>query len=130
MGSLLKARVGGGEPLMVIFPILLVTCLRVGAAAGWLCLVGGLLGAWYAYLGQQFSFVINGQEARSLVTAAIVGALIIGVCVLRRSALRRHAQAEDALVLSEAQFRASFENAAVGKVHTEPVSGRIASAGS
>ncbi|WP_454718979.1 sensor histidine kinase [Caulobacter segnis] len=125
MGSLLKARVGGGEPLMAIFPILLVTCLRLGAAAGWLCLVGGLLGAWYAYLGQQFSFVIDGQEARSLVTAAIVGALIIGVCVLRRSALERHAQAEDALVLSEAQFRASFENAAVGKVHTDPVSGRI-----
>jgi PAS domain S-box-containing protein len=125
LGSLLQAHVGGGEPLMAIFPILLVTCLRLGAAAGWLCLVGGLLGAWYVYLGQQFSFVINAQEARALITAAIVGGLIIGVCVLRRSALEKHARVEDALVESEAQFRASFENAAVGKVQTEPVSGRI-----
>jgi len=125
LGALLQAHVGGGEPLMAVFPILLVTCLLLGPFAGWLCLVGGLLGAWYVYLGQQFSFAIDAQEARSLITAAIVGGLIIGVCVLRRSALRKHAQIEDALVLSEAQFRASFENAAVGKVQTEPVSGRI-----
>jgi len=125
LGALLQSHVGGGEPLMAIFPILLVTCLRLGPGAGWLCLGGGVLGAWYIYLGQQFSFVIDGREARALVTATIVGGLIIGVCVHRRSALERHARAEDALILSEAQFRASFENAAVGKVQTEPRSGRI-----
>ncbi|WP_233206742.1 sensor histidine kinase [Caulobacter sp. FWC2] len=125
LGALLRAHAGGGEPLMAVFPILLVTCLRLGPVAGWLCLVGGLLGAWYVYLGQPFSFVINGQETRALVTAAIVGGLIIGVCGLRRSALRKHEQVADALILNEAQFRASFENAAVGKVQTEPVSGRI-----
>jgi PAS domain S-box-containing protein len=160
LGSLLNAHAGGGEPLMAVFPILLVTCLRLGAVAGWVCLIGGLLGAWYVYLGQQLSFAVNAQEVRSLITAAIVGALIIGVCILRRSgsiriresdaasrklaqgleertvqlsdlnaslsqALEKHAQVEDALTLSEAQFRASFENAAVGKVQTEPVSGRI-----
>jgi PAS domain S-box-containing protein len=160
LGSLLKAHAGGGEPLMAVFPILLVTCLRLGAVAGWVCLVGGLLGAWYVYLGQQLSFAVDAEEVRSLITAAIVGGLIIGVCILRRSgnlkiqesdaasrklaqgleertvqlgdlnaslsqALERHAQVEDALILSEAQFRASFENAAVGKVQTEPVSGRI-----
>jgi PAS domain S-box-containing protein len=125
LGSILRTRVGGGEPLMAVFPILLITCLRLGAIAGWLCLIGGLLGTWYVYLGRQFSFVVNTQEVRSLIMTAVVGGLIIGVCVLRRSASAKHAQAEDALVLSEAQFRASFENAAVGKVQTEPASGRI-----
>ena len=160
LGSLLKARVGGGEPLMAVFPILLVTCLRLGAVAGWICLIGGLLGAWYVYLGEQFSFVVNAYEARSLITALVVGVLIIGVCLLLRSsnmrlrainaasrqlaesleqrtvqlgdlntslsrALDDRIHAEDALVLSEAQFRASFEGAAVGKVQTDPISGRI-----
>jgi len=125
LGALLKADIGGGEPLMAVFPILLITCLRLGGLAGWICLTGGLLGGWYVYLGHQFSFVIDAQEIRALVTAAIVGGLIIGVCVHRRSMLEKHARVEDALILSEAQFRASFENAAVGKVQTEPVSGRI-----
>ncbi len=160
LGSLLTARVGGAEPLMAVFPILLVTCLRLGATAGWICLLGGLAGAWYVYLGQQFSFVINAQEARALIVAFAVGLLMIGVCLLLRSsharaqasdaasrtladdlakrgeelvglnasltrALEERIQAEDALTLSEAQFRASFENAAVGKVQTEPRSGRI-----
>ena len=160
LGSLLKARVGGGEPLMAVFPILLVTCLRLGAVAGWICLTGGLLGAWYVYLGEQFSFVVNAYEARSLITALVVGVLIIGVCLLLRSSNRRlratnaasreltesleqrtvqlgdlnaslsraledRIDAEEALVLSEAQFRASFEGAAVGKVQTNPISGRI-----
>jgi PAS domain S-box-containing protein len=145
---------------MAVFPILLVTCLRLGVVAGWICLIGGLLGAWYVYLGERFSFVVNGQEARSLVTALIVGVLIIGVCLLLRSsnirlqatnaaslqlakdleartvelgdlnaalsrALGDHTSAEEALLLSEAQFRASFEEAAVGKVQSDAVSGRI-----
>lgn len=160
LGSLLKAHSGGGEPLIAIFPILLVTGLRLGAVAGWICLIGGLCGAWYVYLGDQFSFVVNAHEARALVTALIVGVLIIGVCFLLRSsnmrlraasaasqalaeglqertaqldelnaslsrALEDRANAEEALVLSEAQFRASFEEAAVGKLQTDPFSGKI-----
>jgi len=160
LGSLLTAQAGGAEPLMAVFPILLVTCLRLGATAGWVCLLGGLIGAWYVYLGRQFSFVINAQEARALIVAFAVGLLMMGVCFLLRSsqarvqasdaasrtlaedlakrgeeliglnasltmALEERIRIEDALTLSEAQFRASFENAAVGKVQTEPRSGRI-----
>ena len=40
-------------------------------------------------------------------------------------ALAERTRAEAALCASEAQFRASFEGAAVGKVQTDPVSGRI-----
>ena len=160
LGSLLTAHSGGGEPLMAVFPILMVTCLRLGAIAGCVCLAGGVVGAWYVYLGERFSFAITPEEARALVTALIVGILIIGVCILLRSsnqrllaadaASRRLAEgleertrqldalntslsrvleerilAEDAVVLSEAQFRASFENAAVGKAQSDPLSGRI-----
>ena len=40
-------------------------------------------------------------------------------------ALQDRAEAVEALALSEAQFRASFERAAVGKVHIEPATGKI-----
>jgi len=160
LGSLLKAHTGGGEPLMAVFPILMVVCLRWGVLAGWLTLIGGVTGAWYVYLGQQFSFAILPDEARALVTAFAVGSLIIGLCALLKvgaaklqavtaasqslaeglaeqtqalgdlntslsRALAERTQAQSALALSEEQFRASFENAAVGKAQSDPISGRI-----
>lgn len=160
LGLLLKAQAGGGEPLMAVFPILLVTCLGWGAIAGWINLIGGVAGAWYFYVGRQFSFDVGPQDVRALAMAFVVGVLIIGVCALLRScivslqgsnvaalllasglvdrgrdldrlngeltrALSDRTGALDALSLSEAQFRTSFEAAAVGKVQAEPVTGRI-----
>jgi PAS domain S-box-containing protein len=159
-GAFLKSQVGGGEPLMAVFPILMIVCLRWGALASWISLVGGMVGAWYVYLGQAFSFVVSPNEVRALITAMLIGALIIGVCVLLRAsvatlrlsnsetalladglakrteeldhlnanlrqALIEREQAQGAVALSEVQFRASFERAAVGKVQTDPATGRI-----
>ena len=160
LGSALYSHAGGGEPLMAVFPILLITCLRAGALAGGITLAGGLVGAWYIYLGEPFSFIVRSAEARAVVTALAVGLLIIMVCALLRASqaglrvanaaslslatglaertaqldemnatLTRSLQdrnaARDAVALSEAQFRASFEAAAVGKVHSDPANGRI-----
>ncbi|WP_293677643.1 histidine kinase dimerization/phosphoacceptor domain -containing protein [uncultured Phenylobacterium sp.] len=139
LGSLLKRQTGGGEPLMAVFPIVLITCLRWGNLAGWMALIGGAGGAWYVYLGEQFSFVVSAAEARSVVTALGVGILILAVCARLRAsharvqaanqslseALAEGERAHAALVLSEAQFRTSFERAAVGKVQFDPLTGLI-----
>ncbi|TAJ68574.1 MAG: PAS domain S-box protein [Phenylobacterium sp.] len=160
LGLLLKAQTGGGEPLMAVFPILLVVCLGWGAIAGWVSLIAGVVGAWYFYLGRQFSFVVGEEDVRALAVALVVGVLIIGVCLLLRScivslqasnaaslllatgladrgreldnlnaeltlALSDKSSAVEALSLTEAQFRTSFEAAAVGKVQAEPHTGRI-----
>lgn len=87
MGLLLKGETGGGEPLMAVFPLLLVTCLGWGATAGWTNLIGGLAGAWYFYVGRQFSFVVGPQDVWALAMAFVVGVLIIGVCLLLRASI-------------------------------------------
>ncbi len=160
LGSLLKAHSGGGEPLMAVFPLLMVVALRWGVLAGWVTLFGGVAGAWYVYLGQPFSFSVQPDEARSLVIALVVGALIIGVCSSLRAsnarsrlanaashtladglaerteqlgdlnislsqALEERTHALAARALSDEQFRASFEGAAIGKAQSDPISGRI-----
>lgn len=139
LGFLLKSHTGGGEPLMAVFPILLVSSLRWGDLAGAVTLIGGVVGAWYVYLGDQFSFVISPEEVRSLITAFSAGVLILAVCALLRSrsiqlvsanqslshAIAESARVQEALALSEAQFRTSFERAAVGKAQSDPLTGRI-----
>lgn len=132
LGIFLTDHTGGGEPLMAVFPILLVVCVRWGSVAGAVTLVLGVIGAWYVYLGQPYSLVITGNEARSLLIASVVGVLIIAVCSSLRAnniRLRQATTAQEAmaagLAQSEAQFRASFENAAVGKAQSDPITGRI-----
>lgn len=132
LGLFLTNHTGGGEPLMAVFPILLMVCVRWGGVAGAVTLGLGVAGAWYVYLGQPFSFVISGNDARSLVIAFIAGILIIAVCSSLRASnarLRQAIAAREAmatgLAQSAAQFRASFENAAVGKAQSDPITGRI-----
>lgn len=131
-GAVLRQPSGGAEPLMAVFPILLVTSLRWGTTAGVVVLIGGAVGLWYAYVGEPFSFAGSAKHAATLLTALVVGGLILGVTSLVRSGDRKlqatNAALNDAmaaLALSEAQFRTSFEKAAVGKAHSDPATGRI-----
>lgn len=111
----------------------------MGHLAGWITLIGGVAGAVYVYVGQRFSFAIPYEGVRSLVAAFVVGVLILGVCALLRArtaalqtanlslfgALKLQADAQAAQALTEEQFRASFENAAVGKAQSDPTTGLI-----
>ncbi len=152
-GGLLSDNVGGGEPLIALFPTLTVVSVRWGSRAGFVTLTLGVLGISYLYTGQPFFFGITFREGASLVTAAVGGGLILAICsrlhrVIKRLhatnealtvsaaeldlqsrrlrvALNEQAHARSALEMSDQQFRVSFENAAVGKVQAEPATGRI-----
>ena len=98
LGAWLRAHRGGGEPLMAVFLLVLLVCLRWGGLAGALNLLGGVIGAWYVHVGQQFSFNVNSGEAPSLLMAIVIGALVVAACMLLRSNI-------GALQTSDAQAR-------------------------
>ncbi len=153
VGAQLRDGVGGGEPLIALFPTLVVISVRWGSRSGFVTLTLGIIGIWYLHIGQPFSFGITFREGASLVTAAGSGCLILAICnrlhrVIKRLhavnealtisaaeldlqsrrlrvALNEQAHARRALEMNEQQFRVSFENAAVGKVQVEPATGRI-----
>ena len=149
----MRDDVGGSEPLIALFPTLMLISVRWGSRAGFVTLTLGIIGIWHLYIGQPFFIGITVHEAVLLVTAAGSGGLILAICsrlhsVIKRLhtvnealtvsaanldsqsrrlrlALNEHARARQALEISEQQFRVSFENAAVGKVQAEPVTGRM-----
>lgn len=116
-------------------------------------LVAGIVAGWYVYVGQPFSFMISGEQARALLIVGISGALILAVCrrlaqsikdleaangaatLLATKLSQRSAELEDtlqeqvrwqhAIEISDNLFRLSFEHAVVGKVQVEPYSGKI-----
>lgn len=152
-GRLLRDDAGGAEPLMAIFPVLTLVAVRWGARAGMVMLTLGVVGAWYVYVGRPLSFEVTSQQAGSLSIASVSGGLILLICnLLSRSiaglraadaastdlakklaertldleqALEDQAGAWREIEFSERQFRVSFEHAAVGKLQTEPESGKI-----
>jgi PAS domain S-box-containing protein len=153
VGGLLRDSAGGGEPLMAIFPILIVVAVRWGLFPGIVMLAFGMLGAWYVYIGQPFSFEVAPEQAGSLLIAAVSGGLILGICKLLdhnitnlrtahaaeatltaqlrtrsselEQALQEQERSRQAIEFSESQFRVSFEHAAVGKLQAEPHTGKI-----
>jgi ABC-type multidrug transport system fused ATPase/permease subunit len=79
-GSFLRDHAGGSEPLMAIFPILMLVSVRWGIVAGLITLAIGTVGAWYVYIGEPFSFEISSSQAASLAVAAVIGGLILTMC--------------------------------------------------
>ncbi|MGD0719467.1 MAG: PAS domain S-box protein [Roseiarcus sp.] len=137
---------GGTAPMIAVYPVVMSVTLLIGPLAGWIALIGGFAGDWYFFVGHQNTFVLLPHQAPSLIAiaVAVTFAQVLSV-VLRQSihalglvtdrlglanarmkdALTQRTEAQAALERSEAQYRASFEYASVGKAQSEPVTGRI-----
>jgi PAS domain S-box-containing protein len=145
-GYFLQVQPGGTAPVIAVFPIVMLTAVLGGPLAGWIGLIGGFVGDWYLYIGHPYTFALLPRQAPVLTAEVVVATFVLGLCVvLRRSiaalgattdqlvlsnrrmkdALTKSSEAQEALVRSEAQYRASFEYASVGKAQSEPITGRI-----
>jgi PAS domain S-box-containing protein len=146
VGYFLQVQPGGTAPVIGIFPIVMLTAVLAGPLAGWIGLIGSFAGDWYLYIGHPYTFVLLPRQAPVLTAEVVVATFVLGLClVLRRcvaavgattdqlilanaqinDALAERVEAQGALVRSEAQYRASFEYASVGKVQSEPFTGKI-----
>jgi PAS domain S-box-containing protein len=146
VGYFIQVQPGGTAPVIALFPILMLTAVLAGPLAGWIGLIGGFAGDWYLYIGHPYTFALLPRQAPILTAEVVVAAFVLALCVaLRRyiaalgsttdqlaranaqmkDTLAERVEAQGALARSEAQYRASFEYASVGKVHSEPFSGRI-----
>ena len=86
---------GVDEPLLPLFPLVVLSTLTGGAWAGAACLVVGVLGAWYLFLGPPLSFVLGPHEFGGLVGALFAGLIILLMCLaLVRLLARATAAAE------------------------------------
>jgi two-component sensor histidine kinase len=87
---------GVDEPFLPLFPLILLSTLAGGAWAGAACLVVGVLGAWYLFMGRPFSFVLAPHELGGLVGALLAGLIILLMCqalvrlLARATAAARH----------------------------------------
>jgi len=75
---------GDEEPLLPLFPLILISALAGGAWSGGACLIAGLIGAWYLFMGRPYSFELAPHEFAGLVGALIAGAVVIALCVALR----------------------------------------------
>jgi PAS domain S-box-containing protein len=145
-GYFLQVQPGGTAPVIVVFPIVMLTAVLAGPLAGWISLFGGVVADWYLYIGHPYTFVLLPHQAPILAAEIVVATIVLGLCVVLRrcvaalgattdqlvhshrqmnDALAERLEAQVALVRSEAQYRASFEYASVGKVQSEPFTGKI-----
>ena len=146
IGYFLKAEAGGTEPLLAIFPVVMLITLISGQLAGWTALAGGLLGAWYVFVGHAFSFVLLPLEERAVFAAALIGVFVLGLCSVVRGSITALGSVSDeltdanshltqameelrtvqtTLLRSEEEFRVSFEAATVGKLQVDLDTGCI-----
>jgi two-component sensor histidine kinase len=76
---------GDAEPFLPLFPLVVITALAGGGWAGGACLVAGLVGAWYLFMGRPYSFELAPHEFAGLVGAFLAGGVILILCLeLRR----------------------------------------------
>jgi len=87
--SILTPAVGDNEPFLPLFPLLLFATLVGGAWAGGACLILGLIGGWYLFMGQPDSFVLAPHELGGLIGTLVGGGVIIVLCVELRRLLAR-----------------------------------------
>ncbi len=146
LGYFLRAEPGGTEPLFAVFPVVMLVTFFGGPLAGWTTLAGGLAGAWYIFVGHQFSFVLLPLQERAVFAAALVAVFMLGVSSAVRSSLialgavtdkltdaNCHLNAamlelklaQTTLARSEEEFRISFEASTVGKLQVDPDTGLI-----
>jgi two-component sensor histidine kinase len=86
---------GDSEPFVPLFPLLLFATLIGGAWAGGACLIGGLIGAWYLFMGPPDSFELAPHELGGLISALLGGGVMVVLCVaLRRLIAETTAAAE------------------------------------
>lgn len=102
---------GDSEPFVPLFPLILVATLLGGAWAGGACLVGGLFGAWYLFMGLPYSFKPAPYELGNLISAFLAGAVILVLCLaLRRLLAQANAAADHERVVSR-EFAHRMRNA-------------------
>ncbi|MGA2043594.1 MAG: ATP-binding protein [Roseiarcus sp.] len=145
-GWFLIVQPGGTAPMIAVYPVVMSVTLLIGPLAGWISLIGGFTGDWYFFVGHQNTFVPLPHQAASLIAIALAVTFAQTLCVVLRGSIRalglvtdrlglanarmndaltQRTEAQAALERSEAQYRASFEYASVGKAQSEPLTGRI-----
>jgi two-component sensor histidine kinase len=75
---------GDNEPFVPLFPLILIATLIGGAWAGGACLIAGLLGAWYLFMGEPDTFALAPHELGGLISALLGGGVIVALCVVLR----------------------------------------------
>lgn len=92
---------GEEEPLLPLFPLILLATLMGGAWAGGVCLAIGLLGAWYLFMGRPYSFELAPHELDGLIGALIAGGAIMSLCIaLRRLVADARTAAEEERIVA------------------------------
>lgn len=92
---------GVDEPFLPLFPLILMATLTGGARAGAACLVVGVIGAWYLFMGPPNSFVLAPHELGGLVGTSLGGLIILLMCLeLVRLLARATAAAEHQQIIA------------------------------
>jgi two-component sensor histidine kinase len=99
--SVLTPALGESEPFLPLFPLILLSTLLGGAWAGGACLIAGLVGAWYLFMGQPYSFRFAPYELGGLIGALVAGGVIVALCLeLRRLLARARTAAEQERIVA------------------------------
>jgi two-component sensor histidine kinase len=75
---------GDNEPFVPLFPLILFATLFGGVWAGGACLIAGLIGAWYLFMGRPDTFELAPHELGGLVSALLAGGVMVALCVVLR----------------------------------------------
>lgn len=105
--SVLLPELGEDDILISLFPILLMASLIGGRWAGAACLVLGVGGEWYLYMGEPRGFRLTGHEPGILIGSAIVGMLVVAVAEMLRDTVEalRRANAQQRTLSRELEHR-------------------------